>query len=213
MKMKDYSNYHNTNSNSKLVSDGQLIFEHSLSGYEGKDVLIDGVSKRVIIQEKYSSLEDGNIKNILGKVADIEKGQTVVFDGNNYITVTMPEDNGIYRKAVIKLCNQTLTLKGTVTQVNTGEKDWRRDPIYETTEESTILVPCIVESKIYYNSTTEAINLPDGHVKVTIPFTEHEDIKMNGEIILYDETYQITDIDRTQSLDKSGILILSAKRT
>jgi hypothetical protein len=140
------------------------------------------------------------------------KGDIALVEGENRLILDVIV-NEIHPKAEIKSCNQTLTLKGTVTQVDTGEKDWRGDPIYETTEESTILVPCIVESKIYYNSTTEAINLPDGHVKVTIPFTEHGDIRMNGEIILYDETYQITDIDRTQSINKSGILILSAKRT
>ncbi len=210
--MKNYSNYHEISVNDKIAHDGKLIFEYGLDGFEGYDVTINGVSTKVLITSKYSNSGDGLSKNIIGKIEDIERGLLVEINGENWLVVTKPEDNKIYRKATIKLCNTSLSLTGEPTQVDTGEKDWRGDPIYEETPGQSTIVPCIVESKIYYNQTTEAINLPDGHLQVTIPYTEHKDIALNGVITVYNDNYKIVEVDRTQSLNKTGILVISAKR-
>jgi hypothetical protein len=210
MKMKDYSNYHNANSNSKITSDGQLIFEHSLSGYEGKDVLIDGVSKRVIIQEKFSS-EDNSTKYIFGKIADIDRGRIINFDSNNYLVKIIPEDNGIYRKATIQLCNQTLTLSGTVTKTLVGYDQYGK-PIYSETEGTPTIVPCVVEKSVYIEGQNTAINLSDHRIKVTMKYQVHDDLLEDAEFKMFDETYKIVGLDKTQVLNGVGLLIFHGER-
>src|SRR5690606_21087205 len=105
----------------------------------------------------------------------------------------------------------SLSLPGEPTLVDTGEKDWRGDIIYKPIPGEPTHIPCIVESKIYYNESIDAINLPDGHLKVSIPYTEHEQIKRNGEIEVYGEMYQITDVDQTSAIDSTGILTLNVR--
>jgi hypothetical protein len=210
MKMKNYSNYHNANSNTKITSDGQLIFEHSLSGYEGKDVLLNGVSKRVIIQEKYSS-EDKSTKSIIGRVTDIERGQFVNLDGNNFISVTIPEDNGIYRKATIQLCNQTFTLSGTVTKTLVGYDDFGK-PIYSETEGTPTIVPCIVEKSVYIEGQNTSINLSDHRIRVTIKYQVHDDLLEDAEFEMFDESYKIVGVDKTQVINGVGLLIFYGER-
>src|SRR5690606_1827400 len=132
-------------------------------------------------------------------------GSLVNYKNEDYLVVDK-FDSEIFPKANLKLCNTSLSLTSEPSQVDTGEVDWRGNPIYEETPGETIVIPCIVESKIYYNQSTEAINLPDGHLQIILSYTEHKDIALNGKITVYNENYQIVEVDRTQSLNKTGLL-------
>lgn len=204
--MKNYSNYHGVNFNDKVINDGNLILDKSLI----HDATIQGVSEKVLIYGKYSN-NNGNLKNIVAKTGKLKRGYVVQFNNHDWIVVSLPENNVIYEKAVIKLCNNTFTLKGSTTEIIVGYNDFN-EPITEIISLEDIIIPCIVETKIFDDKTDEAINLPEGRISVTIPYTEHEDVAIDKEFEMYGENYKIIGIDYTQSVNKEGLIIINGKK-
>lgn len=208
-KMKDYSNYHNLNTNDKITHDGLLILEQSLDGFSGTDVIINNVTQtRVLIYEKWDS--NSETKKIIGRIEDIERGHLLKIGELNWLITTLPEDNKIYRKAEIKLCNSTFPIDFNKTSVLIGYNEFD-EPIYDETI-TEVTTPCVVSSTIQSDKTTEAINLPDGQIEITIPYSESEYIVEGKEFNMYNTTYQIIGIDYTKSLNQSGLLIIKGKR-
>jgi hypothetical protein len=204
--MKNYSNYHGVNFNDKLINDGNLILDKTLN----HDATIQGIPEKVLIYDKYNN-ENGNLKNVVTKVGKLKRGNVVEFNNHNWIVVSLPENHVIYEKATLKLCNNTLTLKGSTTEIIVGYNDFN-EPITETISSEDIVIPCIVETKILDDKTDEAINLPEGRINVTIPYTEHEDIAIDKEFIMYGENYKIIGIDYTQSINREGLMIINGKK-
>lgn len=204
--MKDYSNYH-INRNDKIKHDGELLFEYALNGYESEDVTINNVATKAIIHTKYSDTES---RYILGRVNEIERGYIVNWNSQNWLINTLPENNHIYKKAEMKLCNSTLTLKGEPTKTITGT-DYRGAPIYEYVDGAPTLIPCIAENKLYISDNNQAINLPDNQIKVTIPYTVHNEIAINKVFPMYGNEYKIIGIDKTQSIDAVGLMVITGQ--
>jgi hypothetical protein len=170
-------------------------------------VKIDDVDTEVVVINK----DDSTQKELLLRPNQtVKKGATVLI-GTQYYLVTDFNGNGINQKAKIKLCNNTFTLKGSITKTIVGYNDFG-EPIYDETSTSDILIPCIVETKILDDKTEQAINLPEGRINVTIPYTEHEDIAIDKEFEMYGEKYKIIGIDYTQSINKEGLLIINGKK-
>lgn len=156
-----------------------------------------------------------NVDNILlirKSVYDIQHGDWVTYNSHDYLVIFEPEDRDFFKSAKMRKCNTSLPLSGEPELVDTGETDWRGDPIYEEVPGEPIYLPCIVESRVNAEGVSEAINLPEGTLLITIPFTEHKDLVRDGSITVYGEPYKIYNVDQTQSLNKTGILIISAKR-
>lgn len=210
MKMRDYSNYHNTSMNEKIIHDGNLIFEYGLDGFESHEVVINNINTKALIYSSFSD-KSGTKRSIVGRLSDIEIGRLVTWGTENWLIINKPDDNKIYRKATIQLCNHSLTLSGTQTCQIVAYNDFD-EPIEECTSSSPLLIPCIVERTIVTTGTDEAINLPEGRVNLTIPFTVHEEIAIGKTVILYNEEYVIRDIDYTKSNGNSGLLILHGKK-
>lgn len=203
--MKNYSNYHGVNFNDKVINDGNLILDKSLI----HDAVIQDVPEKVLIYDKFSN-DDGTKKNIVAKVGKLKRGYVVQFNNHDWIVISLPENNVIYEKAVIKLCNSKLLMKGnpvTVTKINDFGEEYEEVVSYDSIE-----VPCIVETKILDDQIDEAINLPEGRIDVTIPYTEHEDIVIDKEFEMYSEKYKIIGIDYTQSINKEGLMIINGKK-
>jgi len=203
--MKNYSNYHGVNFNDKVINDGNLILDKSLI----HDAVIQSVPEKVLIYDKFSN-DDGTKKNIVAKVGKLKRGHVVQFNNHDWIVISLPENNVIYEKAVIKLCNSKLLMKGnpvTVTKINDFGEEYEEVLSYDSIE-----VPCIVETTITFDDTDKAINLPEGRIDVTIPYTEHEDIVIDKEFEMYSEKYKIIGIDYTQSIDKEGLMIINGKK-
>ena len=203
--MKNYSNYHGVNFNDKVINDGNLILDKSLI----HDAVIQSVPEKVLIYDKFSN-DDGTKKNIVAKVGKLKRGYVVQFNDHDWIIISLPENNVIYEKAVIKLCNSKLLMKGnpvTVTKINDFGEEYEEVLSYDSIE-----VPCIVETTITFDDTDKAINLPEGRIDVTIPYTEHEDIVIDKEFEMYSEKYKIIGIDYTQSIDKEGLMIINGKK-
>lgn len=170
-------------------------------------VKIDDVETEVIVINK----DDFTQKELLLRPNQTVKiGAKILIETQYYLVVDF-NGNGINQKAKIKLCNNTFTLKGSITEVIVDYNDFG-EPITETISSGDIILPCIVETKILDDQIDEAINLPEGRINVTIPYTEHEDIAIDKEFIMYGEKYKIIGIDYTKSIDKEGLITINGKK-
>jgi hypothetical protein len=170
-------------------------------------VKIDDVDTEVIIINKNDSTQK---ELLLRPNQTVKKGATVLIGIQYYLVVDF-NGNGINQKVKIKLCNNTFALKGSTTEVIVDYNDFG-EPITEIISSGDIILPCIVETKILDDQIDEAINLPEGRINVTIPYTEHEDIAIDKEFIMYGEKYKIIGIDYTQSINKEGLIIINGKK-
>jgi hypothetical protein len=191
-----------------VLNNTQHMINKSFADSFGYSVVkIDDVDTEVIIINK----DDSTQKELLLRPNQtVKKGATVLIGMQYYLVIDF-NGNGINQKAKIKLCNNTFILKGSTTEIIVGYNDFG-EPITETMSSGDIVIPCIVETKILDDETEQAINLPEGRINVTIPYTEHEDIAIDKEFEMYGEKYKIIGIDYTQSINKEGLLIINGKK-
>lgn len=191
-----------------VLNNTQRMINKSFADSFGYSVVkIDDVDTEVIIINK----DDSTQKELLLRPNQTVKKGAKVLIGTQYYLVTDFNGNGINQKAKIKLCNNTFVLKGSTIQTIVGWNDFN-EPIYEETSTSDISIPCIVETTITFDNTDNAINLPEGRIRVTIPYTEHEDIAIDKEFVMYGENYKIMGIDYTQSIGKEGLMIINGQK-
>lgn len=191
-----------------VLNNTQRMINKSFADSFGYSVVkIDDVDTEVIIINK----DDSTQKELLLRPNQVIKKGATVLIGTQYYLVTDFNGNGINQKAKIKLCNNTFVLKGSTIQTIVGWNDFN-EPIYEETSTSDISIPCIVETTITFDNTDNAINLPEGRIRVTIPYTEHEDIAIDKEFVMYGENYKIMGIDYTQSIGKEGLMIINGQK-
>lgn len=191
-----------------VLNNTKNIINNSFTNSFGYSVVkINDVDTEVIVVNK----DDSTQKELLIRPDQtVKKGATVLV-GTQYYLVTDFNGNGINQKAKIKLCNSTFTLKGSKIQTIVEYNDFG-EPIYDETNTSDILIPCIVDTSITIDNTDNAINLPEGRINITIPYTEHEDIAIDKEFVMYGEKYKIMSIDYTQSINKEGLIIINGKK-
>ncbi|MEH7116036.1 hypothetical protein V7128_01255 [Neobacillus vireti] len=208
--MKSYSNYHGTNENQKISHDGLLLLERSLNGFEGYDVLINNLTEsKVLVYQKYDS--ESTVKKVIGRIGDIDIGNVMTIDNLNWLIITLPEDNKIYRKAEMQLCNSTYPIKTNKTRVLKGLNDFG-EKIYDYVDGTVTELPCIVSSTTTSDSVDEAINLPEGQISITLPYVENAEIAEGKEFFMYGSKFKIIGIDYTKSINKVGILIIKGKK-
>jgi hypothetical protein len=212
-KMKDYSNFHgNIDLKEKLKRDGTELFNLTLEeGYNSHDIKIDGNEVKAVIYNKYAN-KNGSMYYLFTLCNQYKKGSLIEWDNEMWLVLSRPESNEVYDKAEMQLCNTSFELEGEITQVLIGNDPRTGKPIYETTESSPIQLYCVAEKTVFKSTTDEAINLPEGQILITVPYMEHKSISENEEIELYNATYQIIDVDDTESINKTGIRKLTAKR-
>lgn len=207
--MKDYSNYHNANPNDRILHDGNLMLEHSLNGFEGYDVIInDTIETKLMIYNKYGA--DSESKSIIGYPFDIERGNLVKHDGKDWLIISFPEDNKVYRKAEMRICNATFPIISDKTKVLIGYDSYQR-PIYDY-QETTIQTPCIIESRYSFTRSDQQITLPDNRIEILIKYVDSESLKLDAEFDLRDGTYKIKNIDYSKVINDKGVLVISAER-
>jgi hypothetical protein len=207
--MRDYSNYHNTNTNEKLSHDGLLLLEHSLNGFEGYDVVInESNSSRVLIYQKHDA--DSETKQVIGQIADIERGNVLKQGELNWLIITLPEDNKIYRKAEMKLCNSTFPIQTNKTSVLVGTDDFGR-PDFETVETITH-EPCIVEPRYFFKGMVDQMTNPQDSLAVTLKYQESDSLQENHEFDMYKSKYKITFIDYSKVINGKGVITVTGER-
>lgn len=190
-----------------VLNNTQHMINKSFADSFGYSVVkINDIDTEVVIVNKDDSTEK---ELLLRPNQTVKKGAKVLIDTQYYLIIDF-NGNGINQKAKIRLCNNTFTLKGnpiTVTKTNDFGEEYEEIVSYDTID-----IPCIVETSITIDNTDNAINLPEGHINVTIPYTEHEDIAIDKEFVMYGEKYKIIGIDYTQSINKEGLIIINGKK-
>ena len=183
-----------------------LVNKNFSSSFGYKVVKVNQVETEVI----YSNGKDHVDGELLFKPMYIPiRGSIVELDYNIYLIVdTLKHD--IYPSAEIKLCNSKFPLPGQ--QICTTYTNDFGEEQEDCVDSAPVEIPCIVETSFYKQGEDQPINLPTNTVRITIPYTEHNSLKVNYSFELYGDTYQITSFDYTQSLNKIGILIIHAKR-
>ncbi|MEK4824631.1 hypothetical protein NSS71_08730 [Niallia sp. FSL W8-0951] len=214
--MKDYSNYHNINTNDKIHRDGMTLLEHSLNGFESYEAFVESYPTpiRVLIYQKYDS--DSETKRVIGHIADIERGNILNINKQDWLVVTIPEDNKIYRKADMKICNSFFPAITDKTKVLMRDdqgnviRDKFGDPVYQWVGGEEFLVPCIVESSIKDREKNSQLNLPDGRIVITMKYQPISNVKDNSEFMMYDNTYKIVNVDKTKVINEVGLMTITA---
>jgi hypothetical protein len=140
----------------------------------------------------------------------VKHGDIALVESENHLILDVVV-NEIHPKAEIKFCNQTFTLSGTTTKTLVGYDQYGK-PIYSETEGNPTIVPCVVEKSVYIEGQNTAINLSDHRIKVTLPYQVHDDLLENAEFQMFDETYKIIGLDKTQVLNGVGLLIFYGER-
>lgn len=211
--MKDYSNFHgNIDLKEKLKRDGTELFKLTLEeGYNSHTVNIDGNETKAVIYNKYAN-KNGSMYYLFTLCNQYKKGSLIEWDNETWLVLSRPEGNEVYDKAEMQVCNTSFELEGEITKILIGTDPRTGKPAYKTVESSPITLNCVAEKTIFRSTTDEAINLPEGQILITIPYIEHKSIAESQKIDLYNDTYQIIDVDDTESINKVGIRKLTARR-
>jgi hypothetical protein len=139
-------------------------------------------------------------------------GDYITFNGKKYLSVFVPEERDFFWSSKMRLCNSNFPLPGTTTRTKIGNDPRTGRPVYEDVTSPPTLLPCIVESTIYLPNDSQTIQLPNGKILVTLPYTVNDVIAENKEFEMYGEQYKIVGIDRSQSVDGVGLMILHCER-
>jgi hypothetical protein len=201
-------NAYGVSSQDSTMTDSKSILDDSIDSSPLKSTIqINGIDVNVLITQG----KNANYKNVVFKSgADYVTGEIAVMDGDNWL-LTEIKPNLIHKTAVAQLCNSTLTIPGDTTKTQTGT-DWRDAPVYDETTTSPTLLPCIAESKVYLSQgeNQEPINLPNGRILVTIPYTDNSKVKLNFEFEMYGHKFITVHVDRSQIINNAGIIQLTA---
>lgn len=183
----------------------EKTFDSSLSSYT---LLVDNVMTDVIVISGKTSKEKTFLfkPNYVGRI-----GMIIEFDNGKFL-VTDYKSNLINSSAKAKQCNNSITLTS-----NSGESviigyDELGRPVYDDVENEKIIIPCICDTVVQNDDTERAVNLPQEQMLVIIPYTEHEDLDYDKELILYGSHFKIIGIDDTESIDKVGLRRLTLER-
>lgn len=177
-----------------------------------KEALIDGdtVGIRFLPNDKDSFIAHVLIEPEKTALA----GQYCVIDGATWlITDVVPK---IISRASIQLCNEILRIQTgeDKTQIGTdpiGKPVYSIEPIYEDFR-------CIASNKVNspYDNLNNPINLPEGSIRVSIPYVDIEHISDNTEFNMFGYTYKIMGIDNTKTqsngAERWGVLTLVGQR-
>ena len=187
------------------------LLEHSLKGFESYEAFVDTSPTpiRVLIYQKYDS--DSETKRVIGHISDIERGNILNINKQDWLVVTIPEDNKIYRKADMKICNSFFPAITDKTRVLIGRDDEGR-PVYDEIEQK-LDIPCIVETSISVNTDkVDQLLLPKGTIKVSLKYAKYLNTNVNDKFEMYGSRYEIEDIDYSKVINEVGIMVIYAKK-
>lgn len=216
MIMNNFKNYHHINMIDKVRHDGLYLLERSLNSFDGYDAFINNSkeSTRVLVHQKWDA--NSETKKIIGRAEDIDIGNLIKIDNTNWLIVTFPEDNRIYHKAEMRLCNTTFPVKTIITEEplldENGQPILDRfgDPIYKTIEE-TISVPCIAEKPNYTVDSPNKLPILDGDLNIWIQYREDNLPEINYTFKMYNQTFKVNGLNFSKVINGKGIVGISAK--
>jgi hypothetical protein len=194
--MKDYSNYHNLKLSDKIINDGTLNF-NAQTNAEGIDVLVDGISQRVIIHDSNNPLNEFKQERKLMCLNGvlIKRGSIIQIpedDNRIFIVTSKINKNKVYKKMKISESNCQLS--------------FMIDGVIHTYP--------IITSRYSSNSNNigeiQSITLPAGQREVTIPsdeFTKKITRNEHNRFIIENSAWLVIDVDRVTQKGITTLII------
>ena len=169
--------------------------------------IVNGIETNVIVNDGKNS----TVKTVLFRPdSKFTIGMYFIYKGNTYLIMDFNYSD-IYPKAKVTVCNNTLFLKNEPIKTQTGTDRFGR-PEYDLVYPPDKPLPCIADNSITTNDSDQPIRLPDNQLQLTIPYTEHPELKEGKKFQMYEREYEISGIDETESINKVGLMIIRAVR-
>lgn len=180
-------------------------------------VLIDDVSTKALIKHEKKS---ENKKLILLPESNIDIGVSVRCGESNYLVVDFLGEGiyEVYPTATLKLCNSTFPITSDKTTILLRDEDGNLvlddydRPIPIEVGGEPIDIPCVVETKYYFNNRNEQITLPEDRIMITMKYLEAEDIQINKRFSMYKSSFKITFVDYSKVINGIGVMTLTGER-
>lgn len=200
-----------------------------LSGFENEEFTLNATSafEEVLLNSPESylieindspslaivqDLDNRTLKNLLTRLDSVRRGDLISYKNHKWLIIEHVDDNKMYQSCEIKLCNNTFTLQEAGTKEVEAGRNKYGQPIYETIVTPEVSLPCIVDTTVSTSGDSEPIRLPENQLNITIPFTNHENLKLNHEFMMYETKYKVIGFDKTHSINGIGLLIIKAER-
>lgn len=195
--------------NERILADTERYFYQLINSVNSKQATINGESVRVYIEQKQDS--NYQMAKIITQADKLKRGEMIVVGDTSWLVTTVPEDNGIYKKAEITLCNETVPMVTGSERVEVGRDD-RGRPIYdyiETTED----VPVIFTERGLSAIKNDVVTVPDGFAEVYLKYNTEITIAINTVLTFKGKSFKVTDYDYEQVIGTTGLLKLRLQRT
>lgn len=193
------------------MQDGQYMLKQMLiNGFESFPAVLNNLKQtRVVITSKYSST--GEIRTVIGDINEIKRGNLLLIENNHWLVTTLPDNNKIYHKAEVRLCNQTFKIETNRTSVIAGYNKLKEPQFKEVIEYKD--EPCVVFSSYYSSNENSQLPQPEGRVTILLRYQVAPNLVLNHRFLISGTNYVITDIDDfTQVINGEGILRVVAEK-
>lgn len=162
-----------------------------------------------LIEDFQQSSRIDFIKTILLEPGEIlSLGEVFTVNADKWLCINVDPLHEVYYKGNVRLCNSTLTIQTSTTKTITGYDSMGR-PIYNETPVFTSW-DCITETKYINADFDKPVNLPEGKIFITVPYSNL--IKENMEFNMWGCRYKITGFDMEKVIGGTGILGIYAER-
>lgn len=210
--MNDYSNYWHTSLDDRIVYYGKKVLDYSLQGFEGKDLFVNGVSKRLLVHDAYTVTNEGKRKTIIGEYGTFKCGDTIDYNDNYWLVLSkVYSDHNMYDKGNMELCNDVFVLEQEPIKTISGYDPTGR-PIYKETEVEPLTINCISKNTILDYKEGTGIRLPDGELEITLPYIEDEKLIEGTVFKLNNREHTIIGLDYTDVINTVGVIRIQARR-
>ncbi|MBT9139305.1 MAG: hypothetical protein DDT31_01889 [Syntrophomonadaceae bacterium] len=180
-----------------------------------RNIPVDLINTDVRILDIKSSQQGNQVlsftKELLFRPFVVRRSGTyAVIDGRRWLLFDFR--GGIVPKAIIHLCNATLTIQIGVTRVIRGHDEMNR-PVFTNTP---IIRSwdCIIDNKMRIGTggLNDAINMPEGVMNIIIPHTTEVVESKDTRFVVWGQNYQIISINYQYILNNEGPMVITAQR-
>lgn len=160
---------------------------------EAEDVLIQGVPKRVIVQNTMTeNIKLITVRYMLSHIGDSRGGYYVDFRNDKWLILAKPDNNKMYEKSVIQKCNHNLKW------INNNNE--------------LIQKPCIASSKTLYTpgiKNEKVIEVPDGMWGIQLPYDDDtQNLNIKQCFVFNKSKYEVTFYNE---VEYDGLIVLICK--
>ncbi|MNK45796.1 Bacterial Ig-like domain (group 2) [compost metagenome] len=103
--MKDYSNYYGS-SHDRMISGGNKLFQMHLNGFDGIDVLVNDIPKKLIITEKFSTKE--MLRKVISDHDYLSVGDVIFYDNAYWLLRKIDNKNPIFDTGTMEYSSSSL---------------------------------------------------------------------------------------------------------